>query len=219
MRGPFLASLGLHVVVCVAMVWASGARTSKLSPLPSSTTVVKLIRPMSVPGTPQAAPPQKGQPPESEPPMTFPDKTTGKKPQPTTNNKPKPNTPQLPKTQPGPPGAGGKELKGAAGTLSIQGGGFDYDFYLAVVQSKIEKNFRPPPGLRSQNTSTVYFKIEKDGTICGVNLAKPSGNVLIDNAAIRAIRAAGMFPPLPAQYDKGELEIYFEFVVNAAGTR
>jgi TonB family protein len=218
LRGSLLASLGLHALVIVIMIWASMASETKSKPLPSAINV-KLIRPglQLPPGLPIK--PQKGEGASDEKPMKFPDKGT----KPTkTNDEPVKNVPTAP-TKPvktsDTPGMGGKELKGDIGTLRVGEGGFDYDFYLAVIQSKISQNFRPPPGVRAKSSATMSFTILGGGDITDVRLAQSSGNLLIDQSAERAIRAAGRFPPLPSQYDQGRLDIYFEFVINPSANR
>ncbi|MCX6601142.1 MAG: TonB family protein [bacterium] len=207
MWGPFAGSVGLHVTVAVIMVIASGAGQLKTKPLPSA-TVVKLVRPMT---PPQGTPGKTGEAPKTKPALEIPKADKSKKPKPTdVQTPPKPESAQRsssPTTT---------ERTGEAGTLRVSGGGFEYDFYLAVVQSKIEQNFRPPPGMRGQSMATVGFSIQKSGLVSNVTLAKSSGNLLIDQAAERAVRAAGRFPPLPPQYSQGQLDIYFEFVVNPA---
>jgi TonB family protein len=65
----------------------------------------------------------------------------------------------------------------------------------------------------------VSFLILKDGKIDRIEFVKKSGNLMLDQAAERAVRAAQKFPPLPTQYEKGELEINFEFVVDPAQHR
>jgi periplasmic protein TonB len=217
MRGPLFISLGLHVVMGLAMVWASGANTMTRSALPQA-TVVKLIRPKGLPMPISEIKPGKGESePETAPPMKIPTKKAKDKKAPVVTETKKPDVKKsavIKKSTSTLPEGLGKELTGKAGTLGVSGEGFEYDFYLAVVQSKIEQNFRPPPGIRGQMLSTVAFTIQKNGMVEGVGLYKPSGNLLIDQAAERAIRAAGPFPPLPPQYDKGRLDIYFEFAVN-----
>jgi protein TonB len=219
MRGPFFISVGLHAMVAIAMVWASGASSPSQKSLPQA-TVVKLIRPMAPPnagGAPASG--KQGAPPKSEP-MKQPSTQKQTKQPKTEPTKTPVNREPIERTNPDPgTGAGGKDLKGEAGTLHVAGGGFEYDFYLAVVQSKIEQNFRPPPGLRGNALATISFTIQKTGMISNVALAKSSGILLIDQAAERAVRAAGRFPPLPPQYDKGQLDIYFEFVVNPSASR
>jgi protein TonB len=208
---PFLGSVGLHAAVAIIMVVASGAGQMKAKPLPQA-MVVRLVRPITPPaGTPGKT----GQAPKTKPPLEIPKAQKSKKPKPVEPAKPQPKEENAPRsTTPTT-----TERTGEAGTLRVSGGGFEYDFYLAVVQSKIEQNFRPPPGMRAQSMATVGFSIQRSGLVSNVALVKSSGNLLIDQAAERAVRAAGRFPPLPPQYNQGQLDIYFEFVVNPAASR
>lgn len=217
MKRSFLMSLALHVLVGLGMIWATGPHKASSKPLPSA-TVVRLVRPkLPPPGIP--VPSREGQLEETKPALEVPaPKKEKDKPKTTPTEKAKPVRKDAPRASKSSAGTGGKELVGGAGTLRVGGDGFEYDFYLAVVQSKIEQNFRPPPGVRGQTLAAVGFRIEKNGMITNITLAQSSGNLLIDQAAERAIRAAGRFPPLPPQYDKGVLEINFEFVVNPAAS-
>ena len=220
MRGAFFASLGLHALAIAVMIWASGASAFKAKALPAA-TVVKLIKPMGLP-LPQGNPikPQQGQGALKEKPMQIPNPPKKGQKVPTEEpTKTMPKSPTAPKETSTAPGMGGKELKGDVGTLRVGSGGFDYDFYLAVIQSKISQNFRPPPGVRAQSQATMSFTIVKSGDVTNISLTQSSGNLLIDQAAERAIRAAGHFPPLPSQYDQGRLDIYFEFVINPSASR
>jgi TonB family protein len=206
-RGPFFASCALHVLIVVALLIAGRRSEVNSHPLPQA-TVVKLIRPKAIP---IAAPPiasKEFKVPETAPPMLLPSK---KKVEPKAEPKPKTEQPKKRSSKETP-----KELKGEAGTLKLQNPGFEYDFYLALIQSKIERNFRPPPGVRGDHMATVSFVITKDGSLINIGLIQTSGNLLIDQSAERAVRAAGRFPPLPPQYEQGELGINFEFVVNTA---
>jgi TonB family protein len=206
------------------MVWASGAGDGHSKPLPSATTV-HLIQPRAMPATPGKISERipEGAQPKQPPKMPLPDalKKKPEKPEPedlATNDVQRPKAPPSDATTR--PGAGGTELKGDAGTLKVQGSGFgEYNFYLAVVQSKIESNFRPPPGVKAQSLATIGFSILKNGQIANVQKVKTSGNLLIDQSAERAVRAAGRFPPLPPQYEQGQLDIYFEFVINPLAQR
>jgi TonB family protein len=94
------------------------------------------------------------------------------------------------------------------------GGDFTYDWYLALVQSKIEQNFRPPPGRRKALMAILEFRISQTGEIIALQRRQSSGDFLFDQAAERAVRAAGRFPPLPANFEASELGINFEFVSN-----
>jgi len=94
------------------------------------------------------------------------------------------------------------------------GGDFAFDWYLALIQSKIEQNFRPPPGRRKALMAVLEFRISKGGEVVGLQRKQSSGDFLFDQAAERAVRAAGRFPPLPETFGATELGINFEFVSN-----
>lgn len=206
MRKSFIGSVVLHLLFVILMIVVSYAKTEEHQPLPE-VTKVKLIRPKPMP-IQSTKITEELKVPETQPPLETPKKTpkkevkSEKKPEPPKDKKPR-STEQTP-----------KELKGDAGTMRLQNAGFDYDYYLALIQSKIERNFRPPPGVRGEIMATVGFSILRDGTVSSISMVQSSKNLLIDQAAERAVRAAGKFPPLPAQYEQGELGIHFEFVVN-----
>lgn len=206
MRKSLFGSLALHVLFVVVLIVASYGKTEVKRQLPDITNV-KLIRPKPIP-VQSAKIAEDIKIPETKPPLETPKKEPKKKVKEEKKSEP-PKEQKVRSSEPVP-----KELKGEAGTLKLQQSGFDYDFYLALVQSKIERNFRPPPGVRGETMTSVSFVILRDGTVSSITMNQTSNNLLIDQAAERAVRAAGKFPPLPPQYDKGELGIIFEFVVN-----
>ena len=206
MRGPLLISFGLHVLFGLAMLWASHVADVQKKVLPSA-TVVKLIQPKAINIPPSSKPSEEIKIPETKPPLEIPKP----KPKETVEEKeplkvPEPEKPHSKEQTP-------KELTGNGVTLKTSGSGFEYDFYLGLVQSKIQQNFRPPPGKKSA-MAVVSFRILKSGEIADIQLAQPSGNLMVDQAAQRAVRAAGRFPPLPAQYGNNDLAINIEFVAN-----
>jgi periplasmic protein TonB len=205
----YAASFGLHALMGFIIFWA-GLQSESLKKVLPTSTVVKLIRPKAI-AAPKSIVTNDKTPgiPKTQPALEIPKPNKS-------NDKPKDNTVKEPMKEKLPRSTAEtpKEFTGPAGTLSLQSSGFEYDFYLALIQSKIEQNFRPPPGGRGQQMATVAFTIKTNGSISDIALIQPSGNLLVDQAAERAIRSAGRFPPLPAQYEKGELGIHFEFVVN-----
>ncbi|NUO19619.1 TonB family protein [bacterium] len=206
MKKSFIGSLVLHAAFLVVLIVASYAKTEVKRPLPDVTNV-RLIRPKPVP-VQSSKIAEDIKVPETQKPLETPKKEPKKK----VKEEKKPEPPKEKKVRSSDPVP--KELVGEAGTLKLQNPGFDYDFYLALIQSKIERNFRPPPGVRAGTMATVGFVILRDGTVSSITMVQSSKNLLIDQAAERAVRAAGKFPPLPPQYDQGELGINFEFVVN-----
>ncbi len=218
-RGPFLISFGLHILLGLAMIWASGVSETDKQQLPQA-TVVKLIRPASINVPPPSKPTQEFKLPEPKQPKESNEKDVvvpeDKKPLeiPTPKKDKEPSEP----TAKTPAGKGSnanvpKELVGEGVTLKLNSGGFEYDFYLSIVQAKIQQNFRPPPGRKSA-MAVVSFVILKTGEISNIQLLQTSNSLLVDQAAQRAVRAAGRFPPLPAQYGSDQLAINIEFVAN-----
>lgn len=215
-----LISLGLHVLFGLVMIWVSQTRAPARRPLPEA-TVVKLLRPASINMPTPSQPtdqiklpepkpekkPSKEQEvtPDKKPPLQIPTKkpkaeTVTEKPE--HGRQGETSTPKVP-----------RELVGEGVTLKLKNPGFEYDFYLGIVQSKIEQNFRPPPG-KQKLLAVVSFVIMKSGELADIRILQSSGNLLVDQAAQRAVRAAGRFPPLPAQYGSDQLAINIEFVAN-----
>lgn len=96
--------------------------------------------------------------------------------------------------------------------ISTEGGEFKYSWYLDIILSRIAENWRNPyEGESGKISAVVYFKIQRDGRIDNVKLEKSSRNYYFDQAALRAIHATKNLPPLPAEFERGWLGVYFEF--------
>ncbi len=204
----FLGSLLLHALFIGGMIWGGIRFAPERRPLPSA-TVVRLIRPAA----PPAASSQQGMvAAKPEPPKPKKRLVTPPKKKATTPKKPAPETPAPVVTQEKPDDKE-QAITGSAGTMRVSGG-FTGDWYLALIQSKIEQNFRPPPGRRKALMTIMEFRISNRGDIVGLRRKQSSGDFLFDQAAERAVRGVGRFPPLPANFDASELGINFEFVSN-----
>jgi len=200
---PYIfASILLHVLFVAGMVWGGIRFGPTKKPLPSA-TVVHLVRRAGSPAGGTQAGASTSIIPESKKPLVTPsqEKSGAKK------TAPAP-TPGKVESQ-----GEGRSLSGVAGTMHV-GGDFTYDWYLALIQSKIEQSFRPPPGRRKALMAILEFRISKAGEIIALQRKYSSGDFLFDQAAERAVRAAGRFPPLPANFEASELGINFEFVSN-----
>ncbi len=210
-----VASIVLHVLFVLGMVWGGIRFAPARRPLPSA-TVVHLVRPApraALPGLQATVAAERLQAKVPVPPVPEKKRLV-------TPTKKKPAAkPEAPKTEapkaeaPKKADGEGRALSGAAGTMRVEGG-FGYDWYLALIQSKIEQNFRPPPGRRKPLMTIMEFRISKSGQIVGLRRKESSGDFLFDQAAERAIHATGRFPPLPANFEASELGINFEFVSN-----
>lgn len=103
------------------------------------------------------------------------------------------------------------------GALSLNVSDFPFAWYLRTVQQKISANWTPPgQSVDGQQVVTV-FEITRDGQIRRPAIEKTSGNVLYDQAALRAIVASNPLPPLPTDFKEPLLRIHLGF--NFAGDR
>ena len=105
--------------------------------------------------------------------------------------------------KPGPPGAatGSAAGKVAVGSLTVspENPDFNYSYYSAQTQSRIEENWtRSPVG--SGVHATVSFTIHGDGSISDLKLRESSGFDTFDLAAMRSVQNAAPFAPLPRAF-------------------
>jgi TonB family protein len=98
-------------------------------------------------------------------------------------------------------------------TGGIGGVQTDADFcckeYLAEVITAIRKVWLQNQGAAGE--VGVEFTIEKNGTLTGINIKKPSGNTLLDMASHRALITTNRVGPLPEQYTGQRLIIVLTF--------
>lgn len=88
------------------------------------------------------------------------------------------------------------------------------DFYLARVQQKIGRRWRPTPGLvpgREAAECLVHFRIGTEGEVIAPSVARSSGLTVFDRQALRAVIESGPLPPVPPRFAKTGLEIRFLF--------
>lgn len=76
------------------------------------------------------------------------------------------------------------------------------DEYMNKVREKISHSWRSPE-VSTKCKVTISFLIEASGKIKTVSLKKSSGNKIVDDAALAAIKRAGPFDPLPEVWKSG----------------
>jgi TonB family protein len=129
-------------------------------------------------------------------------------------------------------GGGGGDLGGGLGSGgrggSAQGNleilsdtmGVDFGPYLERVLHDVRMNWyniipevaRPP--LMKKGKVSIEFAILKDGSVAGMKLDGPSGDVSLDRAAWGGITASNPFPPLPNEFSGQYLLLRFRFYYN-----
>ena len=97
-----------------------------------------------------------------------------------------------------------------AGRVSLDTKDFPYTYYTSMIVKKISRHWQWSTDFGSLKT-VVYFKIDTNGTVGLARVHEPSGDALFDQQALRAVRLASPFPPLPQEYPDKDLGVYFEF--------
>ena len=106
------------------------------------------------------------------------------------------------------PGAGGVGV----GTSTPLGTRFGA--YAALIQDKVARVWRTDevdPRLKTAPPVIVLFELRRDGQVSNPRILQGSGNIALDNTALRAVTQAAPFPPLPAQYERDTATIEFWF--------
>lgn len=93
------------------------------------------------------------------------------------------------------------------------GRGFTYSYYLNILLNKINKNWHNPyQGKDVVLKSTIYFEVDKKGTIYNVRLEESSGDNLYNETSMRAVTMTKKLPPLPKEFADDFLKVHLEFL-------
>ncbi len=99
---------------------------------------------------------------------------------------------------------------GGSGVTALEGGDFPYSIYIDRMKTLIGSHwFRPQ--VAGDISTTVYFVIERDGTIREAKIETASGNGTFDRAALRAVLEVSPLPPLPFGYNGTYLGVHLKF--------
>lgn len=121
-----------------------------------------------------------------------------------------------------PPGAGedgaaNADKDGKPGVTSTGARPVHFGEYLAYLQRRIKQGWFPPSHNSSQRTM-IRFQIGNRGDLRHATITRSSGVSAIDNAAMRAIRSAAPFKPLP-DGAPDDIDVEFTFDYNVFGGR
>jgi TonB family protein len=112
-----------------------------------------------------------------------------------------------PKTQ----GKSNGLVKTRAG-LGARAEGFESSYYLNVVLARIGENWINPYATSNyQLKCTVFFIIERDGSLTEAKIETSSKNSIYDQSALRAVLATRILPPLPQDFKSDQLKLHLEF--------
>ena len=106
----------------------------------------------------------------------------------------------------------GKEAEDGT-SIAVEGQRFPFSYYLAAVERKVSQNWFSGVSSGAEGFSClVYFRLRRDGRVDDVRVEQGSGNAYFDRSAMRAVRTAAPFPPLPRAFTDNYLGIHFTFV-------
>lgn len=97
--------------------------------------------------------------------------------------------------------------------IAVDAASFPFGYFLAAIERKVSDNwFSAVSEGVSGLTCVVYFKLMRDGSVSDVRIETGSGNSYFDGSAVRAVKSAAPFPPLPRAFADLFLGIHFTFV-------
>jgi TonB family protein len=85
--------------------------------------------------------------------------------------------------------------------------------YTNIVSAKVHNNWSIPPELKPRGNivTVIEIKIMRDGSLAYAGFEKRSGNSFYDESAMKAVRKAAPFPPLPGGFSDNIMEIGIRF--------
>jgi TonB family protein len=84
--------------------------------------------------------------------------------------------------------------------------------YVDLMRAQIARNWSTAGLANDSRRVMITFTILRDGTVKDAKVGTPSGNYLLDTAALRAVLASSPLPALPPAYDKDSapVELWFQ---------
>jgi TonB family protein len=98
---------------------------------------------------------------------------------------------------------------GGSGVTGLEGGDFPYPIYIERMHTLIGQKWLRPQV--SNVTTTIYFIIDRDGTVRDAKVETPSMNPTFDRAALRSVLESTPLPPLPFGYGGTFLGVHLTF--------
>jgi protein TonB len=117
-------------------------------------------------------------------------------------------------------GAGGNAAQTATqgGSLNQSGsnqiGNADRTNYKGKIERKL-RNARRSVKIRDRGTATVFFVVRMDGSLGDLKILSSSGIPEVDDAALKLVRRAAPFPPIPLE--EGAISWDFKLPIEVGG--
>jgi periplasmic protein TonB len=108
------------------------------------------------------------------------------------------------------PNGGGTSDQPLSGMRSDEA--FEYPYYLRIMVDKISRSWTNPySGGGESVLATIYFRVQRDGTIVEPRVEKSSGIASFDRAALRAVINSNPLPSLPPDFLETQLTVHLDF--------
>jgi TonB family protein len=212
-------SLGIsacvHVIVLAALVFLFQA-VPKMR-LPEGVYSVKILQPFVGSGPSAGSKPEeskkdavKVEEPKREPKKKEPTIPVPKKPDAKKQGEAKK---EAPATDSGEKPLGVSVGAGDGTGIAVDAANFPFGYFLAAIERRVSENwFSAVSEGATGLTCVVYFRLMRDGSVSESRVETSSGNSYFDRAALRAVKSAAPFPPLPRAFTDAFLGIHFTFV-------
>lgn len=107
-------------------------------------------------------------------------------------------------------------------TISLDTKDKRYVSYATLIKGRIGSQWRYPSAARDrliEGELMVLFSLVKEGEVIEIRVINPSGYDVLDEEAVRAIKAAAPFPPFPDHVTVKRLNIQASFDYRLTGKR
>ncbi len=204
MRFSLVISVIIHVLILGALLYLF--RVVPEMRLPQKIYTVKILQPIikSRPPQPKAEAKAEVEKPKKPEPAKPKKKETKKEPEP---------EPEKTKQEDQPLDVSVNEEALDRTSLEIDAPRFPFSYYLEAIERKVSQNWFAATSAGSEGLScVVYFRLKRNGSVDDFRLETSSGNSYFDRTALRAVRSASPFPPLPRAFTESYLGIHFTFL-------
>lgn len=92
--------------------------------------------------------------------------------------------------------------------------------YMGLVKERVERAWEYPYAAKKERIFgdlLIRFVIRRDGTLGDVHIRRTSGHVVLDNAAMKALKDAEPFWPLPEGFQEEALTVNGRFIYTLSG--
>jgi len=202
-KRSFAISSALHLALLSILLATSSSSIRLSSSQVITVDLVEAQRQVKAATPPRIEPEPKQKPAKAQ--MQYKAKKKRKKP----SSKPK-EKPRKSK-QPAKQASRSQTAKASKSGVRVDEADFKFAYYLEIIKERISDNWTPPPVGMGTTLTTIYFKIDRSGSISDIKIEKSSGSDIFDKSALRAVSEATPLPPLPAGFRGKWLGVHFEF--------